>query len=99
MPGGGRGSFRSLVDFWMTRRPTNLGIRTLLIAEYDSLTSFVAETPVIGLGRVTTTVRRAIAGMELSTEFSVVRFESFSIKGARIVLGSLATSGARLSLR
>jgi len=34
--------------------------------------------------------------MELSTEFSVVRFESFSMSGARIVLGIFVTRGARL---
>jgi hypothetical protein len=34
--------------------------------------------------------------MELSTEFSVLRFESLSINGARMLLGSLVTSGERL---
>jgi hypothetical protein len=34
--------------------------------------------------------------MELSTEFSVLRLESFSIRGAKIEFGSLVTSGARL---
>jgi hypothetical protein len=74
----------------------SLGIRTLLTAEYDSVTSFDGETPVTGRGSVITTVRRAMAGMELSTEFSVVRFESFSMSGARIVLGIFVTRGARL---
>src|SRR5277367_876730 len=74
----------------------SLGMRTLLTAEYDSATSFDGETPVTGRGSVMTTVRRAMAGMELSTEFSVVRFESFSMSGARIVLGIFVTRGARL---
>jgi hypothetical protein len=37
-----------------------------------------------------------MAGMELSTEFSVVNVDSFSIKGGRIVEGIFVTSGARL---
>lgn len=45
-----------------------------------------------------TTMRRAVAGMELSTEFSVVRLESFSIRGASIVFGIFVTSGARLPI-
>ena len=53
-------------------------------------------TPLIGLGKVMTTVRRAIAGIELSTEFSVVNVESLSINGAIILLGNFATRGARL---
>jgi hypothetical protein len=71
-------------------------MRTLLIAEYASTTSFDGETPGIGLGSVITTVRKAIAGIELSTEFSVLKVESFSIRGAMIVLGTFRTSGARL---
>ena len=66
------------------------------MAEYASLTSFVAATPLVGLGSVITTVRRAIAGIELSTEFSVLRVDSFSIRGARMLLGTLVTRGARL---
>lgn len=74
----------------------SLGIRTLLIAWYDSVTSFVGVTPLIGRGSVVTTVRRAIAGMELSTEFSVLRFDSFSINGGRMLSGIFVTSGPRL---
>lgn len=74
----------------------SLGMRTLLTAEYASVMSLVGEMPTTGRGSVMTTVRRAIAGIELSTEFSVVRFESFSISGASIVLGIFVTSGARL---
>lgn len=81
-----------------TRCPISLGIRTRLIAVYASMTSFVGATPGTGRGRVMTTIRRAVAGMELSTEFSVVRLESFSIRGASIVFGIFVTRGARLAI-
>jgi hypothetical protein len=77
-------------------RPSSRGIKTLLIALYASATSFDGRTPVTGLGSVVTTVLRATAGMELSTEFSVLRFESFSSSGGRMLLGILVTRGARL---
>lgn len=51
-----------------------------------------------GLGRVITTVRSAIAGIELSTEFSVVSMESFSMRGARMLPGIFVTRGARLQM-
>ena len=49
-----------------------------------------------GRGSVVTTVLRATAGIELSTEFSVLRFDSFSSSGGRMLLGIFVTSGARL---
>lgn len=97
MPGGGAGSF-TWPGGGSTRWPTSLGIRTLLTAEYASKTSLDGDTPATGRGSVMTTVRRAIAGIELSTEFSVVKLESFSMRGARMVLGNLRTRGARLLL-
>jgi hypothetical protein len=60
------------------------------------VTSFDGRTPVTGRGNVVTTVLRATAGIELSTEFSVLRFESFSSRGGRILLGIFVTRGARL---
>ena len=50
----------------------------------------------MGRGRVVTTVRRAIAGIELSTEFSVLSRDNFSTKGGRILIGIFVTSGPRL---
>lgn len=41
-----------------------------------------------GLGKEMIRVRKAVAGIELSTEFVVFRFESFSINGARISGGT-----------
>lgn len=42
------------------------------------------------------TVRNAIDGTELSTEFSVLRVDIFSINGGRILLGSFVTNGPKL---
>lgn len=76
--------------------PVRRGIRTLLIAEYASMTSFPGATPGTGRCRVVTTVRSASAGTEASTEFSVDSFDNFSIKGGRTAPGSFKTNGARL---
>jgi hypothetical protein len=66
------------------------------MALYASATSFEGGTPLTGLGNVVTTVLRATAGIELSTEFSVLRFDNFSSRGGRMLLGIFVTRGARL---
>jgi hypothetical protein len=53
-------------------------------------------TPITARERFDTTVRNAVAGIELSMELVVVRVDSFSISAGRMAGGSLSTSGARL---
>ena len=52
-----------------------------------------------GRGKETIRVRNAVAGIEASKEFVVLRFDSFSIKGAKISLGALAAKGPRLDVK
>ncbi len=51
------------------------------MAEYASWQAFEGGNPGTGRGKLITTVRSAVEGIELSTELWVVRFDSFSIKG------------------
>lgn len=71
-------------------------MRTLLIAEYASWQAFEVGNPGTGRGKLVTTVRRAVAVMELSTEFWVVRLDSFSIRDGSISAGILSTNGPKL---
>ena len=50
----------------------------------------------MGLGKDIIRVRKDVAGIDLSTELVVFRFDSFSINGARISDGSFWARGPRL---
>lgn len=63
---------------------------------YASKVSLLGCVPGMGRGRASTTERMAIAGMELSTEFSSLSAVSFSIRGPIKLGASFLTSGPRL---
>ena len=60
----------------ITMYPSNLGIRTLLIAEYASAVFSGGGRPGSGGGKEVTKVRNAVVGIEVSTELVVLILET-----------------------
>lgn len=76
--------------------PVKRGIRTLEIAAYATVDSWLGGSPGWGQGREVMTTLRAAFGTEVSMVWDAVKLESLSMRGDKVSAGNRRTSGPKL---